>query len=264
MWITKLGSKASDIWTLTRFSVAAPFSLRYRAKQRWFLERHEWERLGIAQADLARKTYVVPETGAVCITVSKSANTTLKFMLHSSPEIEERHVHTKDHRLTRLTDRGITLGDLARGDQRIFTFVRHPIARFWSGYKDKIFGRSPTSPINAAVAAFFCQEPRSDFPPEMVLEYVRATSPVDLDEHIRPQWSCTGVEKIPLDFVGRVENMADDIRRLHEQGLLTKRHVDRYGHLHVSKSTLPTRDTSRIDALIRDIYARDMEIFAYD
>ena len=129
----------NDTLTNLRYSLASPFSQVYSAKKRWFLERDEWESLGIAQTDMRRKTYVVSRTGAVCVTVSKCANTTLKFMLHRADMNDPRSVHTKDHFLTRLIDTGRTLNDLLDGSERIFTFARHPVSRFWSAYFTKIF-----------------------------------------------------------------------------------------------------------------------------
>jgi hypothetical protein len=183
-----------------RYALAAPFSPLYAAKKRWLEAAPQWESLGIAQADMRRKTYVVPETGAVCITVSKCANTTLKFMLGPAEMTVPRHVHGRDHLLTRLIDRGLTLNDLLDGSHKVFTFARHPVSRFWSGYftmveSSKRGGRFKAR-IRADIASAMNVPIDARFPPELVLEYIGATPPIDIDEHLRPQWSCTGIEKL--------------------------------------------------------------------
>ena len=46
------------------------------------------------------------------------------------------------------------------------------------------------------------------------------SSSIDMNEHIRPQWACTGFEKLPINFVGRVETMQNDVIKLFEMGYL--------------------------------------------
>ncbi len=261
--IAEQAKPVSNAWNRVRYAVASPFSKAYSAKRRWLREGPAWEAVGIAQADMARKTYVVPRTDAVCITVSKSANTTLKYMLFPPESGEPRRVHNDDHLLRRLTDAGFTLNDLLDGSHRIFTFVRHPVSRFWSAYATKVLHPRPRNAIVAAMAAHFGVPPRPDFPPEMVLDYVRNTPPPEIDEHIRPQWACTAVEKLPMNFIGRVETMRDDILRLRDMGYLDDGHVRRFKHLNPSAARdLP--DKARLDADIRAVYAKDMELFGYD
>ena len=97
----------------------------------------------------------------------------------------------------------------------------------------------------------------------MVLGYIRDASPVVLDEHIRPQWACTGIERIPINFVGRVETMKDDVLKLREMGYFDDENVKRYRHLNQSNSREKPRD-ERINDMIREVYARDMTLFGYE
>jgi hypothetical protein len=251
--------------TLTglRYSLAAPFSKVYSIKRRWLRERDEWEALGIAQTDMRRKIYSVPHTGAVCITVSKCANTTLKFMLHGPDMDDPRGVHAKDHLLTRLIDSGLTLNDLSDGSKKIFTFARHPVSRFWSGYLTRVFDRRKPNAITLVISSRFKLPISNTYPPETVLEYIRSTSPIDIDEHLRPQWACTGIERLPINFIGRVETMNHDVMKLLEMGYLDQGQAQRYQHLNKS-STRDIPDKARIDKIIRDVYAKDMELFGYE
>jgi len=252
-----------DTLTNLRYSLASPFSQVYSAKKRWFQERNEWESLGIAQTDMRRKTYVVSRTGAVCVTVSKCANTTLKFMLHPAHINDPRSVHTEDHFLTRLVDTGRTLNDLLDGSERIFAFARHPVTRFSSAYFTKIFNVRNINYIVSDISAHLGIPKSATYTPEIVLEYINTSSPLDMDEHIRPQWACTGIEKLTINFVGRVETMQYDVIILLEMGYLDVDHVQRFKHLNRSgKHPFPNKE--RIDRIIRDVYAKDLELFGYD
>jgi len=62
--------------------------------------------------------------------VSKAANTSLSFILATKRGVDASNVHKKRFAPERLVDSGRTLSDLADGATPIFTFVRHPIARF--------------------------------------------------------------------------------------------------------------------------------------
>jgi len=256
-------ARMKDFLTRARYAAASPFSRSFSAKRRWLAEREDWEGLGIAQTAMRRKVYVVPRTGAVCIAVSKCANTTLKYMLYPEGKVEPRGVHADDHLLTRLIDAGLTLNDLLDGSRGVFTFVRHPVSRFWSCYTTRIHNADPRSRMVAKIARHMGIEPRSDFSPELVLDYVRSQSPVVVDEHLRPLWSCTGIEKLPTTFVGRIETMAQDLGRLLDMGYFDKGHLSRFRHLNQSaKTELPGQ--ARIDPKIREVYAKDMELFGYD
>jgi hypothetical protein len=256
----------NDLFNGLRYASAAPFSKVSAAKMRWRQERTEWESLGIAQTDMRRKTYVVPETDAVCITVSKCANTTLKFMLGPATMAVPRNVHANDHLLTRLIDRGLTLNDLLDGSHNLFTFTRHPVSRFWSGYfmveNSERFGNFAHN-IRAAMSVAVGAPAKARFSPELALDYVRKTLPIDVDEHFRPQWSCTGIEKLPINFIGRVETMADDVAKLFDMGYLDRHQVARLHHLNRNEKRAPP-DKARIDRIIRDVYAKDFELFGYD
>ena len=101
------------------------------------------------------------------------------------------------------------------------------------------------------------------YPPELVLDYLRETSPVEQDEHLRPQWACTGIERLPINFVGRVETMKEDVERLLDMGYLEADQVARFRHMNKSSKS-EIADKARIDRLIRDVYAKDLELFGYD
>ena len=241
-------SAIKELVSLVRYSAAAPFSRVYSAKRRWLRESAQWEAFGITQGEMRRKVYVVPRTASVCITVSKCANTTLKHMLNPDSKADPERVHADDYMLTRLIDAGLTLNDLRDRSHRVFTFVRHPVARFWSCYQTRILGAHGKETIANEIASQMGIPPRSDYSPELVLDYVRSASPVVMDEHIRPLWSCTGIEQLPIDFIGRVESMNEDVTQLLDMGYFDEGHVGRFKHLNKSKSP-EFADKARIDRI---------------
>ena len=68
---------------------------------------------------------------------------------------------------------------------------------------------------------------------------------------------------MPIDFIGRVETMNDDVLKLLELGYLDQVQAQRFQHLNPSgEREIP--DKMRIDRIIRDVYAKDMELFGYE
>jgi hypothetical protein len=69
--------------------------------------------------------------------------------------------------------------------------------------------------------------------------------------------------EVAFNFIGRVETMRDDILRLRDMGYLDDGHVQRFKHLNQSAARdLP--DKARIEADIRGVYIKDIELFGYD
>jgi Sulfotransferase family len=249
-----------SLYDCLRFAAGAPFSRAYRGRLRWLLETREWEAEHIAAADLRRKALVVPGTGAIYVAVSKAANTSLSFILSTRRGVNENNVHKKRFAPLRLVDTGRTLGDLANQAVPIFTFVRHPIARFWSAFADKIVNARKNLPTE--------RRPGRNDPlfglvtPEDLIEYIANTPVTEIEEHFRPQWSSTGVERLPITFIGKVETIDRDLKELIARGFLTPEQVERLPRFNATRSpVLDTRD--QINERLREIYRKDLEVFGY-
>jgi len=251
------------LYNFIRFAAAAPFSRAYRGKLRWLLETKQWEDRGIAATDIKRKAIVVPGTGAVFIAVSKVANTSLSFILSTRPGINSRNPHSKRFGPQRLVDTNRTLSDLANGLTPIFIFVRHPIDRFWSAYTDKIANSGEKNPQRRAIGAHLGRAPGDPIDPGDVVRYL-STTPVRLiDEHFRPQWSCTGVEYLPIAFVGKLETIGSDMKELVARGFLTDEQQQRLPRFNSTKYRVRSNEKD-INETLRQIYRKDMELFDYD
>lgn len=251
------------LYDAIRFAAAAPFSSGYRGRYRWLLETKHWEDRGVAANDLKRKTFIVPCTGAIFIAVSKVANTSLSIILSTKSGVRPRNVHGKRFGPQRLVDTNRTLNDLVNDSPPIFTFARHPIDRFWSAYSDKIDTSQLRSPVRRGISARLGRAPEDSITPEDVVHYLSITPVTLIDEHFRPQWSCTGVEHLPISFVGKLETIGTDMAELVARGFLT---AEQAGKLpHSNKSKIQKGSNNRIfNEELRKLYRKDMELFGYD
>jgi len=252
-----------SVYNFIRFAAAAPFSRAYRGRLRWLLETKQWEDRGVAATDIKRKALVVPGTGAVFIAVSKVANTSLHFMLSTKLGVNSRNVHSKRFAPQRLVDTDRTLSDLANSATPIFTFVRHPIDRFWSAYSDKIAKPGGKNRVRRAIGAHLGRVPNDPIDPEDVVRYLSTTPVTLIDEHFRPQWSCTGVEYLPIAFVGKLETIGSDMKELVARGFLTAEQAQRLPRFNSTRYRVRS-NKKNINETLRGIYRKDMELFNYD
>jgi hypothetical protein len=140
-----------------------------------------------------------------------------------------------------------------------FTFVRHPLERFASFYRNKIASKPP-----ATVAERFLRIGlRGGMALEEVIERVLAVPATALDPHIAPQTLLVYDGDAPrVDFIGRLEQFTDDLAVVEEKcgvrldlGRLnaTQQHAP-HGSSH--RTTLPEAAVARLNALYAEDYAR--------
>jgi hypothetical protein len=228
--------------------LGAIFSPRAAAKQQWQSDALEWEQRG-APTRLLKQAAYIPSTRAVYVPVAKSANSSIRAMLAECGSVP-------------IVKSGITLSDLASGEVPAFTVVRHPVARFWSAYADKIVRKID------ATDAKLVDDVRRDLgiakaaaiSAGQMLDYLER-KPLDrIDQHFAPQWHCTGIGHVPFSFVGRVESLADDLAELIRRGLIPQ--SSRLPHLNQSRRKSASEDDS-LRPRIEAFYRRDFVEFGY-
>lgn len=139
----------------------------------------------------------------------------------------------------------------------IFSFVRSPWARLRSAYLNKIV----TGQKNGAFRIQLNLDP--DEPPsfEAFVHALAQQDPQRMNVHWRPQWINISHDVIRFDFIGRLEQVADDWRHVAKMRGLDPV-LPRAG-----KSTKGGADTLCFDAemtdVVRDIYAQDFARFGY-
>lgn len=140
-----------------------------------------------------------------------------------------------------------------------FTFVRNPLGRFLSFYQNKIFYRPKGTVVQSIADAGF----RVGMPLNEVLDIVEKTPAKDLDPHIAPQnWFVFDGKKSRVDFIGKIETMADDLSSLEKKSGI-RVEIGRY-------NTTPKREEHWFDLneqdekRIREFYADDFRLLQYE
>lgn len=139
-----------------------------------------------------------------------------------------------------------------------FGFVRDPLQRAWSAYSYLL--QNPQSRDKSAY--------------ELVSKYPSFNAFIDnwlhpenltRQIHFAPQYYFlqNAMGSIEVDFIGRQENLDADFRTLCEH-LHVKAELP-----HINRSPAPTHDPASFSSAavrrrVRDVYARDYELFAYD
>ncbi|XP_059078544.1 carbohydrate sulfotransferase 8-like [Tigriopus californicus] len=127
---------------------------------------------------------------------------------------DELHLLMKHvYRLPKILD---TLDQVAILSQTYsFTFVRHPMIRLASTYQDKVLDASDIKQYKG----WSKLGSETGRPPSFgeFIDYILSNSVEsedDLDTHIRPYWKQCGFCSIKYDFIGKVENLDQDMKLL--------------------------------------------------
>ncbi len=222
--------------------------------------------------DRARVYLVLKPHNLAYARVPKAANSSIKLSLHDLLMGERQAVgNVNTDRFWRAFDPALAgmmnAAELARGhpDAFVFTFTRNPFSRVVSCYYDKLVLRPK------ALSSFFA---RNGFTPDMsfaaFLDKAMPFSDTRIDKHLESQTSILSHKgRIVPEFVGRVETIADDWRRLRRT--LRARGGPELGglrDLHNTRGRRPPTPELFTDPglvrLVRDRYAADFKHFYPD
>ncbi len=203
----------------------------------------------------------------------KAGHSTVKHALIRA-ELEDPEFQYPDTRLMHERSVSPLLSPLQVGDYAAlfasnklfkFCFVRNPYERLLSGYLDKIARPSEQR-------ALLCRQLGLTNPVDQDLtfgEFVNAIydqSPIEMDNHWRPQYYQTFQDKIEYDFIGRVESLRIDFLKVGKRlGVDLAPYLrDERNHGQGAGSRLAEFMTDEIQATILDKYQLDFETFGYD
>ena len=218
----------------------------------------------------AGRLQLLPEYNCVYVKNAKAASSTITLWLH--------RIHTGDHQFTpdltihkeHKLPRPQQIGwdkvlRMLAGDAFRFSFVRDPIRRAESAYLNKV--ADPRRPdrwrAQLRETLGLTPAPGSAVTFDQFVAALELQDPLEMNAHWRPQHLNLMHGLIEYDLVGRLESFARDLARVCEAtGLpdlpITTRNVvaaDRQDSLFDGRPDLLRR--------MRDIYARDLELFGY-
>ncbi len=128
-----------------------------------------------------------------------------------------------------------------------FAFVRQPVERFISAWKDKV--------INQNYFHFEAGQHEELKELKNFIAWVKEQDITKCDEHLRAQYALIDVEHV--DFIGRFENFAEDLHKVAQQIGMPLQNLQ---HLNKSGSRTIQATAAEIQA-IQTIYQKDFELF---
>jgi hypothetical protein len=208
----------------------------------------------------------LPEHGVVYVKNPKAACSTLVLWLDRihTGDLDRRfdNVH-KENRLPRIEDVGRRRAvRMLRGGGYSFSFVRHPVSRFESAYRDKIVRAGWAPKVQPFLGIPADRSQGLSF--EQFLEGVERQDPLtQMDPHWRPQHINLLHPVVTFSRVGRLESFDTDLAAIREEAGLP---AVPYQSRNLSKS----RDAGSVydgrPDLVRrveELYAVDMELYGY-
>jgi len=215
-----------------------------------------------------RRVQPLPEYGCVYVKNAKAASSTIMLWLHrvhtaDSAFVPERNIHA-EHTLPSVKDVGRdTVVRMLAGEAFRFSFVRDPLARVESAYRDKVAKLERRDRWRVLVQQALGEPVDPDRVPTFD-EFVAALElqePIQMDSHWRPQHLNLMHGLVEYDLVGRLETFDADLARV--GAAIGVRGVP----LEVRNVRPPTNSLfdGRHDLRrkVRDIYAMDFELYGY-
>lgn len=225
----------------------------------------------IMPTNLARQINICPSAKIVYITNQKAACSTIKLFLQRIELNDPAHTTDKIHQ-DRTLPRPREFGwdnvcEWLSGGAFVFTFVRHPIERALSAYRDKFIGpgeRRERYRMELQRRLGLKEDPH--WPPtlDQFLDGLEISDPVEMDPHWRPQYINTLRPVLSYDFIGKVENFDADLELLKKQV-----YADDIPIVVCNSSAQRNQRGDSISVVnyqkqrLENIYAKDFEYFGY-
>jgi hypothetical protein len=218
---------------------------------------------------LAYHVHALPEHGLVYVKNPKAGCSTVLVWLsrlHSGQDdYRPKNVHA-EHPLPRPADLGWPrISRMLGGEAYRFTFVRDPLRRVESAYRDKIVRASSSQwrdKIRRSLGLPLGSEEPLNF--GQFLAGVERQDPVtEMDPHWRPQHVNLMHPLIEYDRIGKLENFDVDLAKIREEaGIrdvpLERRNVRRTADHESVYDGRPDRERR-----VRELFATDFELYGY-
>lgn len=224
------------------------------------------------QHGLGRVVVPLPDLGVVYVKNPKAGSSTLLVWLirqHTGDvDSDIQNPRTGGH-LPRIKDAGRDrVLRMLQGDAYRFSFVRDPVRRFESVYRDKLAPvNSPrTRHYRLQVQHTLGQPANPEAAPsfEEFLTAVEQQDPIgDMDPHWRPQHVNLMHPLVTYDRVGRLESFDTDLARIREEAGLPEVPMERRNHKSGLRPRSPFEGRPDLVSRVEELYATDMELYGY-
>ncbi|MGB0100716.1 MAG: sulfotransferase family protein [Nocardioides sp.] len=215
---------------------------------------------------LGRRIVALPEHGCVYVKNLKAGCSTVTLWLH--------RIHTGDHEFVPQSARHAEFGTphpgqigwnrvtrMLSGDAFRFTFVRDPIRRAESAYRDKIVN-TPEETFRDRVRQTLELDGDAPVTLDVFVDALEVGDPVQMDAHWRPQHLNLMHPVVTYDLVGRLENLAADLERVRDAcDLPDVAVVSRNPSTRVEDR--PIADRPDLLRRVSEVYGRDFELYGY-
>ncbi len=145
-------------------------------------------------------------------------------------------------------------------DAAKFTVVRNPYVRILSAYLDKVGRPDRDTAVFHPFARRFALQGDEEVSFSRFLELVSSEDPSFLDDHFAPQYVTTMSEFVPLDFVGRIEEVHLAWAFLEGYGVTRSEHRP---HATNARALVSQYYGDREVDMVSTFYRRDFELFGY-
>lgn len=169
-----------------------------------------------------------------------------------------------EHTLPRPKEVGLsTVARMLNGDAIRFTFVRDPIKRVESAYRDKILRhRRYRGRAHLQRLLGLPEDPRQDITLDQFVAALEMQDPIRMDPHWRPQHLNLMHPLITYDVIGRLESFSADLARVRELTGMPWAPVDVQSATRQSASSLLAGHPALLRK-VREIYAEDFALYGY-
>lgn len=210
----------------------------------------------------------LPDHNCVFVKNSKAGTSTVLLWLHRAHTGDHgwspvRGIH-RDHTLPRLSEVGMhRVVQMLAGEAVRFTFVRHPLRRVESAYRDKVLRhRSYRGRAELQRLLGLPEGPDQDLTFDQFVVALETQEPIRMDPHWRPQHLNLMHPLVEYDLVGRLETFDADLIRLRELTGIPDVPID------VQSATRKSGDSMfdgrlELRRRVEAIYARDFELYGY-
>ena len=208
--------------------------------------------------------------GFVYCRIPKAANSTVMATLYNASHgkaefTREEMNHLKFHTYLKpsdLSDKDVS----AIQDCFSFTICREPVSRLLSAYKDKVMDRS-NHEHRCEVARFLGRAIDAEIGFDEFLDFIESENGLKVNYHWAPQASLLALPPEKLSFIGRMENLAEDLAFVVRSIFGDDREVINWSpHSTGAESgsqTFRTPLTRVQKARISVLYRQDFEVFGY-